>query len=200
LNFARPVHLAVIDGVKNARGGEGTWNPTFQPCEDHVLLAGKNPVATDSIAAYFMGNDPEAGKLALPSGGQCDNYLELLHQKGMGTNQMSEIEVVGDGAGLITTVRPKNQAAMPKGFRLCQNYPNPFNPSTRITFYLPQAEYVSIRIYDLMGRRIETLLEREMPAGPHELYWNANGLAGGTYVYRMQAGEFSDAMKMVYQK
>lgn len=102
LNLARPVHLAVIDGIKNAVGGEGVWNPTFKPAEHHVLLAGKDPVATDSIASYLMGNDPEAEKLQLPDGvRQCDNYLELLHQKGVGTNQMHEIEVVGDGAKAI---------------------------------------------------------------------------------------------------
>ncbi|MEJ2629562.1 MAG: DUF362 domain-containing protein, partial [bacterium] len=103
LNLTRPVHLAVIDGIKNAEGGEGTWNPTFQIAEYDVLLAGKDPVATDSVASYLMGNDPEAEKFQLPDGvRQCDNYLELLHQKGMGTNQMAEIEIKGDGAGLVT--------------------------------------------------------------------------------------------------
>ena len=206
LNMARPVNLAVIDGIKNARGGEGTWNPTFTPCEDHVLLAGKNPVATDSVAAYFMGNDPEAEKLDLPAGGQCDNYLELLHQAGMGTNQMKEIEIVGDGADLITPVKPRYRPSVPNRFQLCQNYPNPFNPSTRITFSLPTPESVSIKIYNSIGQEVETLVDGNVPAGQHTLYWAANGLASGVYLCRMAVGRggqkarFSETIKMLYAK
>ncbi len=200
LNTARPVNLAVIDGIKNARGGEGTWNPTFTPTEDHVLLAGKDPVATDSVAAYFMGNDPEAAKIDLPDGGQCDNYLELLHQKGIGTNQMSEIEIVGDGASLITPVKPRYEAVRPTGFRLCQNYPNPFNPSTRITFVVPSSERVSIKIYNIAGQEIETLVDGVVPAGSHTLRWAANGLASGVYLCRMQSGQFAQTTKMIYEK
>jgi uncharacterized protein (DUF362 family) len=199
LNFARPVHLAVVDGVKNARGGEGVWNPTFRPWEDHVLLAGKNPVATDSIAAYLMGNNPEAAKLQLPSGGQCDNYLEMLHQKGMGTNRMNEIEIVGDGAGLVS-VPPGQEIRRPVDFQLYQNFPNPFNPSTTISFYLPIGEYVTLRLYNVNGQEIETLLEGEISPGLHELHWTANNLASGTYIYRMQAGRFVDAKKLIYQR
>jgi uncharacterized protein (DUF362 family) len=200
LNLARPVHLAVIDGIVNARGGEGTWNPTFQPCEDHVLLAGKDPVATDSVASYFMGNDPEAETLLKPDGGQCDNHLHLLHQIGVGTNQMNEIEIVGDGAGLITSVRPDYSVNLPTTIKLLQNYPNPFNPSTIIRFYLPQRKFVNIKIYSINGQEIETLINGEVPAGQHELHWAPNGQASGVYIYKMIAGNFVDTKKMIYQK
>jgi uncharacterized protein (DUF362 family) len=201
LNSARPVNLAVIDGIKNAKGGEGVWNATFRTAESHVLLAGKDPVATDSVAAYLMGLNPEAKKLPLPDGiRQCDNYLDLLHQKGIGTNQMSEIEIVGDGAGLVTSVRPERESTLPSDFQLFQNYPNPFNPSTVITFYLPRTESVSLRLYDVTGQEVETLMEGEVPAGIHEFRWKANGLASGVYVYQLHAGRFSDTKKMIYQK
>jgi uncharacterized protein (DUF362 family) len=201
LNLARPVHLAIIDGVKNAVGGEGVWNPTFQTAENHVMLAGKDPVATDSIASYLMGNDPEAEKLQLPDGArQCDNYLELLHQRGVGTNQMNEIEAVGDGAGLITSVRPERKVIPLNDFQLCQNFPNPFNPSTAIIFYLPHAEYVTIKIYSITGQEIETLVNGTVPAGQHELHWMAKHLSSGVYLCKMQAGKFSDTKKLIYQK
>ena len=201
LNLARPVHLAVIDGIKNAVGGEGVWNPTYKTAEYHVLLAGKDPVATDSIASYLMGNDPEAEKLQLPDGiRQCENYLELLHQKGMGTNQMSEIEVVGDGASLVTSVRPEREIIPLDDFQLCQNFPNPFNPSTAIIFYLPHAAYVTIKIYSITGQEIETLVNGIVPAGQHELHWIAKNLSGGIYFCKMQAGKFSDTKKLIYQK
>ena len=201
LNLARPVHLAVIDGIKNAVGGEGVWNPTYKTAEYHVLLAGKDPVATDSIASYLMGNDPEAEKLQLPDGiRQCDNYLELLHQKGIGTNQMSEIEVVGDAAGLVSSVRPERNLISLDDFELCQNFPNPFNVSTVITFYLPHPEYVTIKVYSIAGQEIEMLVEGTVPAGKHEIHWITRNLPSGVYFCKMQAGKFSDTKKLIYQK
>ncbi len=200
LNAARPVHLAVVDGIKNSKGGEGVWIPTFTTYESHVLFAGKDPVATDSIGAYLMGLNCEATTLPLPGGGTCDNYLSLLHKNGVGTNQLNEIEVLGDGAGLITSVRPENTITQPSGFQLCPNFPNPFNPSTRIIFYLPMTEHVSIKVLTITGQEIETLVEGAVPAGEHDLNWDATGLASGVYICRMLAGDYSKTIKMVYQK
>jgi uncharacterized protein (DUF362 family) len=200
LNLARQVHLAVIDGVKNARGGEGVWNPTFRIAEDHVLLAGKDPVATDSIAAYLMGHNPGAPTLVLPAGGTCDNHLELLHQKGAGTNRLDEIEPVGDGAGLITSVPPGREHIMPTKFELYQNFPNPFNPSTTFRFHLPRASAVRIRIYSVTGELIDTLLEGNLPEGIHELRWVPGSIASGVYFCEMRADDSVERIKLIYQK
>jgi uncharacterized protein (DUF362 family) len=200
LNFARPVNLAVIDGIKNAVGGEGAWNPTFQPAENNVLLAGKDPVASDSIASYLMGNDPQATHFQLPNGEQCDNYLELLHQRGMGTNQMHEILPVGDGAGLITSILPEPKINLPNEIILFQNFPNPFNSSTTFKFYLPRAEHVTIKLFNISGQVVEVLVEGRVPSGQHEIQWSANNLPSGVYIYRMQAGKFADTKKLIYQK
>jgi uncharacterized protein (DUF362 family) len=203
---ARPVHLAIIDGIKNATGGEGVWNPNFAPYESHVLFAGKEPVATDSVGAYLMGLDCEAQKLQLPAENsygdtECDNYLDLLHSKGIGTNKLSEIEVVGDGANLVATdVQPNLKRQIPANFKLCANYPNPFNPSTMIVFYLPKSERVTLKVYDIVGREVETLIQGEVPSGEHRLQWSAQGLASGVYLCRLEADRFSETMKMIYQK
>jgi uncharacterized protein (DUF362 family) len=200
LNAARPVNLAVVDGIKNSKGGEGVWISTFALYESHVLFAGKDPVATDSIGAYLMGLDCQATTLPLPGGGTCDNYLYLLNNSGVGTNQLNEIEVLGDGASLITSVQPKNEIRKPTGFQLCPNFPNPFNPSTRIIFYMPKAEHVSIKIFAITGQEIETLVEGVVPAGEHDLNWSATGLASGMYICRMQAQNYSETIKMIYEK
>ena len=201
LNRARPVNLTIIDGVMNARGGEGTWNSTFQVCEDHVLLAGKDPVASDSVAAYFLGIDPEAEKIPLPNpdNGECDNHLYLMNQLGIGTNKLSEIEVVGDGSDLITSVKPY-EVIVPSEIRLLQNYPNPFNPSTIIRFYLPSTEYVTVKVFTIIGEEIETLMQGEVSAGQHEIYWSAKHLASGVYICHMNAKGYSHSIKMLYQK
>jgi len=208
LNAARHVHLAVVDAIKNAKGGEGNWLSTFAPYENHVLFAGLDPVATDSIGAYLMGLDCEAKTLPLPlpltddktTATECDNYLDLLNTKGVGTNQLQEINIIGDGANLITSVRPNVAITQPADFKLCANFPNPFNPSTTIDFYLPRNEHVTLRVFDITGREIETLVEGEVPAGEHRLHWSAAGLASGIYLCRMQTRSFASTIKMLYQK
>ncbi len=106
LNQARPVHLAVIDGIWTAEGGEGPWHDLKQ-VKPEIMLAGVDPVATDAVAAAVMGFDPCA-----PSGNRpfhhCDNYLELARQRGMGTNRLDEIEVLGES---IEKVRYKFKLA-----------------------------------------------------------------------------------------
>ena len=196
LNLARPVHLAVIDGIKNARGGEGVWNPMFQVAEDHVLIAGKEPVAADSVASYLMGHDPEAATITLPAGGQCDNHLHLLHQRGVGTNQMAEIQPVGDGADLITSIEPQPGGSAPREYVLDQNYPNPFNPSTTISYHVPVASEVRLTVHDTLGREVAVLAEGRKSPGNFEAIFNAAGLASGIYVYRLTAGTFIQTRKM----
>jgi uncharacterized protein (DUF362 family) len=206
LNAARPVNLAVVDGIKHAMGGEGAWNPSFIPSyQSHALFVGLDPVATDSIGAKLLGLDCEATKLQLPAKNsygdtQCDNYLYLLNSKGVGTNQLNEIQLVGDGTDLITSVQERPVAVPPSQFKLSANYPNPFNPSTMIVFYLPHNEFVTLKVYDITGRAIETLVEGEVPAGEHRLQWSAEGLASGVYLCRMQAAGFSETIKMLYEK
>jgi len=200
LSLARPVHLAVIDGIMNAHGGEGVWNPNFTLAQDNVLLAGKNPVSTDSVMAYLLGNDPQAAKFNLPAGGQCDNYLELLHQKGSGTNQMNEIEVLGDGSGLVTSVMTNNDINIPVDYEIYQNYPNPFNPSTTFRFFTPKTENVTIKIFNITGQEINTLIQGEITKGVHEVQWMPKGISSGVYICEMRTNEFKNSIKMIYQK
>ncbi len=200
INMARPVNLAVIDGIMNARGGEGTWNPTFEIAEDHVLLVGKDPVATDSVAAYLMGNDPEAETFQLPGGGVCDNHLYLLNQVGMGTNKMNEIEIVGDGADLITAVKPEYNSIIPICFQLSQNYPNPFNPATNIQFTIPQDYFVTLTVYNSVGEEVAVLINKKLNSGLHTVSWNAVDIPSGVYLYKISAGDYSIIKKMVLLK
>lgn len=208
LNAARPVHLAIVDAIKNSTGGEGAWCPRFAPCSKHALIAGLDPVATDSIGAKIMGLDPEAASFPLPApmtngtatSSITDNHLYLLNGKGIGTNQLSEIQLVGDGAGLLTSVRPSTKPSQPSGFQLCSNYPNPFNPSTMIMFSVPRNAHVTLRVYDVAGRAIETLVQGEVPAGEHRLQWSAQGLASGVYLCRMETSDYSQTIRMMYVK
>jgi uncharacterized protein (DUF362 family) len=201
LSLVNPVNLAVIDGVLNSHGGEGVWaGSTFSIASDNVLIAGKNPVATDSVMAYLLGNDPQASKFNLPTGGQCDNYLDLLHQKGSGTNQMNEIQILGDGAGLVTSVMVNNDVNLPVEYGLYPNFPNPFNPSTTLKFNMPSTNNVSVKIYSITGQEIETLVNGEVSKGIHEVRWSPKGVSSGVYICVMQSDGYKNSIKMIYQK
>ncbi len=84
--------------------------------------------------------------------------------------------------------------------RLSQNYPNPFNPVTNINFFLPKASSVKIEIFDLMGKKMGTLLNSKKPAGFYTIEFDGSGLASGIYFYRIQAGQFVDVKKMVLMR
>lgn len=82
-------------------------------------------------------------------------------------------------------------------FTLNQNYPNPFNPSTTIKFAIPQSEFVTIKVYDILGKEITTLINEELNAGSHTKIWDAKNLSSGVYFYKLQAGKFSETKKMI---
>ncbi|RMD95530.1 MAG: T9SS C-terminal target domain-containing protein, partial [Calditrichaeota bacterium] len=83
---------------------------------------------------------------------------------------------------------------------LHQNYPNPFNPTTTIRFFLPKREHVRLRILDVLGREVVTLLDKTLDAGPHALSFQAKHLASGLYLYQLETGRFSEIKKMVLIK
>ena len=107
---------------------------------------------------------------------------------------------------LVTAVG-KNPVAI-SGFRLEQNYPNPFNPGTVISYQLPVMSEVSLSVYDVLGRKIVTLVNGRETAGPHEVIWNASSFPSGVYFYRLQfrqinsgqAGTYSGTKKMILLK
>ncbi len=82
-------------------------------------------------------------------------------------------------------------------FSLSQNYPNPFNPSTKITFSMPVSSFVSLRVLDLLGRDVATLLSEVLPAGIHSRRWNADGIPSGVYYYQLRVGSFCVTKKLV---
>ncbi|MFC2135688.1 T9SS type A sorting domain-containing protein [Bacteroidota bacterium] len=84
-------------------------------------------------------------------------------------------------------------------FKLCQNFPNPFNPETRISYSLKNSGFVTLKIYDSLGREIHTLVNEQKTAGFHSIPFNAGELSSGIYFYKITAGdEFTDTKKMVY--
>jgi hypothetical protein len=91
-------------------------------------------------------------------------------------------------------------AGVPTQFALEQNYPNPFNPTTMIRYELPVASTVSLKVYDVLGREVATLVNERQEAGAYSVAFNANALSSGIYFYRLQAGNFISTKKMMLVK
>ncbi|MDH3268003.1 MAG: C25 family cysteine peptidase, partial [Ignavibacteria bacterium] len=98
------------------------------------------------------------------------------------------------------TASTGSEEILPLGFELFQNYPNPFNPSTTIKFTLPVSSNVKLTVYNALGQLVETLVDREMQSGYHEVNFDASRLASGVYLYQLQAGEYISIRKMALIK
>lgn len=86
----------------------------------------------------------------------------------------------------------------PSEFKLYQNFPNPFNPSTKVSFTLPSAGFVSLKVYDALGREVRILVNEEKPAGDYDITFFAENLASGIYFYELRSGDFISTKKMIF--
>ena len=100
----------------------------------------------------------------------------------------------------ITDVEDNQDSGLPVTYKLSQNYPNPFNPSTTIEFSIPQRQIVKLEIFDMLGQKVASLIDKEVEAGYHKINFDGSRLASGVYVYRVQAGSFVSARKMMLIK
>lgn len=153
-----------------------------------------------SCKRVFVAN--EQGRSLLTSGGDSpfsnagdDNDVKaadtdpVLAVTGSGLSKEAEEEVAAADAAAVTS------------YGLSQNYPNPFNPSTKISFALPEAAEVSLKIYDVAGQLVQTLVAGIIEVGRHQVVWDGTNqygvkVASGVYFYQLQAGEFKQVRKM----
>ncbi len=102
--------------------------------------------------------------------------------------------------GVTGNSSKESTANIPTEFALAQNYPNPFNPSTTINYELPASNFVTLKIYDLTGKEVMTLVNENQNAGRYTATFNGSNLASGMYFYKITAGEFTFVRKMVLIK
>ncbi|MCI0449359.1 MAG: YCF48-related protein [Chlorobi bacterium] len=91
---------------------------------------------------------------------------------------------------------PPISTEVPKNFLLYQNFPNPFNPTTSIRFAIPKESFVKLAVYDMLGKKIQTLVSESLIPATYEVKWNAEGFSSGIYFYKIQAGDYTDVKKM----
>ncbi len=108
--------------------------------------------------------------------------------------------VVNENLWLTATSVSQTTNAIPSKFTLLQNYPNPFNPSTKISYQLPVAAHVTLKIYDVLGRELKTLVNQHENAGIHLVTFEATNLPSGVYFFRLEAGAYHDSKKLLLLK
>jgi hypothetical protein len=149
---------------------------------------------------YINGNGPDTYQW-----GPYDNLNSIPANKYSTENEIkftspgSSIQFIMIDGGFVS-VRNENNSSTINQFRLFQNYPNPFNPETKISYSIPVEEFVSIKVYDILGREVATLVNKKESAGNHEYKFDASKLSSGTYIYKMQAGNFISTRKLMLIK
>jgi plastocyanin len=157
------------------------------------VLGNHNVVADDnSFTSGPVAPAPWVYAHVFTSAGNNPYYCAL--HGGPGGQGMSGVIIVQNPVGV-----PEDELTVAK-FKLQQNYPNPFNPITMIKYQVPEISLVTIKVYDVLGKEMETLINEEKPAGTFEVEFNGGVLSSGIYFYRIKAGDFVETKKMVLMK
>jgi type IX secretion system substrate protein len=123
------------------------------------------------------------------------NYPTQTRNVYLGRNNRTDINFYFDH---LVGIKKENE--IPEKYSLSQNYPNPFNPATNIRFDIAGKQFVVLKIFDILGKEILTLVNEELNPGKYNIDWNAANFPSGVYFYRIQAGDFKDSKKMVLIK
>jgi hypothetical protein len=100
----------------------------------------------------------------------------------------------------FTDVEPNDETKIPETIILKQNYPNPFNPNTTIEFGIPEIEFVTLAVYNILGEQLAALVNETLFAGSYKVNWIAEKLPSGIYVYKLLAGNYIESKKMILLK
>lgn len=167
----------------------------FTTNEKWLSLSGG--IVSDSMGP---GGNPftiSAGPLNIPAGQTVRIGFAILK----GNNLMDLKNLVGVARTKYNSVGILQISdILPKKYELSQNYPNPFNPTTKISFAIPQNDFVNIKIYDMLGREIMTLVNEKLNAGSYDYNFNGSNLSSGLYFYKMTTSKFSEIKRMVLVK
>jgi len=140
-----------------------------------------------------------ATDVILPVSGNHDVYLKF---RGTGTDKLFMLQWLNftGKSNPDTSVGGLKSSLFPKVFELGQNYPNPFNPETKISYQLPTAGNVSLKVYDILGREVTTLVNEEKTPGIYEVIFNGSKLTSGVYLYQMKSGNFVESKYFILLK
>ena len=164
----------------------------------NVMSAGKwdNGVWTVEFKRVNSRSDYD---FSVPSGGTIDFTHETFDNEGS-NHPNNGIDPTIYTLDFLNIVSVKLDNLLPEKYVLGQNYPNPFNPTTTIYYSIPQNSYVSLRIFDVLGNEVQTIVNENQDAGNYTVKFNADNLTSGIYFYKIEAGSFIETKKMILLK
>jgi hypothetical protein len=124
------------------------------------------------------------------------NYITDIKRVSKGPFYFSSYRTGLYEVDIITSVNDEENS-LPKSYQLFQNYPNPFNPATRIQFSMSNKEFVSVKVYDVLGKEVATLVNEEKPAGNYEVEFDGSNLSSGVYMFTLIVNGFIQTKKMI---
>jgi hypothetical protein len=188
VNVSNPSSPTIVAQIGLPEGGSSVMSKSG----NYVYSAGVYRVY--AIDVSNIGNPVLVGTFAIPTTQGTIWGMVAMHDTVFLAAGWSGVWVVKND---IATSVKENSKNHPTEFELMQNYPNPFNPSTTITYEIPKRTHVTLEIYDVLGRRIATLVNQMQDEGKYKTIWDANKISSGVYFYRLTAGQQVFVKKMV---
>jgi hypothetical protein len=148
------------------------------------------------LMATYCGDPYDSPCIDIGSPDLLDSLIDC--DWGLGT-ELSDMGAYGGGDSLVISIEELIES-LPQRFTLSQSYPNPFNSSTTIEYGLLDARHVKIDVYNLLGSKVETLVDEKKQAGQHQVVWDASEHSSGVYFYRIETGDFIETKKMILLK
>ena len=193
---------------------EGVGNGLWDDSDSYLAEMGGRALYPNSVNMRVVQTEPGAHiEMAIPKNDRINLMLESGNEIGF---HVDYTNVFDDNLGAKTfdwwsyayvqltdksaTDVESSNSEMVREFNLEQNYPNPFNPTTTIKYSLPQSEDVTLKVYNMVGREVATLIDSRKSAGVHKATFDAGNLAGGVYFYKLQAGSHKEVRKMTLIK
>lgn len=182
----------------------GTMNDGIE--HDSTQTVGKSETSVSLYKFPWYVLAPGCGRISSGSYTMKYNSIgQVFTDNAQGGSYKIYSGYISKGSSHYTEVKEIEEDQVPYSFELFQNYPNPFNPTTNIRFSLPRSGHVRLDIYNILGRRVRTLVDEALLAGHKLVTWdgkdeNGNDVSSGIYFYRLQTGNFSQARKMILLK
>jgi len=193
--------LASDNGIHKSTDGGNSWNNILSTSSFSAIeIDSQHP---DTI---YAGSPQGELYRSVDGGGSWEVYNNTFtNQEIMGVHKLQDSDTLiasaRDGVfkvydSYVLDVR-EDDPKIPAGFAMEQNYPNPFNPTTTIRFCVGTYGHTSLRVFDVQGREVATLVNEEKDAGSYQVQFDGTGLSSGVYYYRLQAGGFSLTKKLL---